>query len=293
MKKILITGAGSYVGVSVENYLKQWPERYQVDSVDMVDGSWKERCFRGYDVVYHVAGIAHMEKTSTDPAKASLYEKVNTVLAVDTAKKAKAEGVKQFIFMSSASVYGLCPPVGQTIVIDENTPLKPVDNYGTSKWKAELGLQELADDSFKLVILRPPMIYGRGCKGNYQTLAKIARTMPVFPLVKNQRSMLYIENMAEFIRLMVDNEEQGVFCPQNDVFTNTSEMVNLIAHANGKHLLMVKGLTWVLNMVRPFSNIADRAFGSLCYDPEMSRYKENYCVKNLYDSIMETEGKTL
>lgn len=289
MKKILITGANSYIGISVENHLKQWPDHYHVDTVDMVDGTWKEKSFRGYDVVFHVAGIVHMGKTKKDPTQAALYEQVNTRLAIETAEKAKADGVKQFIFMSSASVYGLTAPVGKVVMITKDTPLMPNDNYGISKAKAEEGLLTLSGDSFKIAILRPPTVYGKGCKGNYRTLAGLARKLPVFPDIANQRSMLYIENLAEFIRLVVDNEDTGIFFPQNGEFSNTAEMAHLIAEANGKKIILVKGFGWALKLLRPFTSMVDSAFGSLCYDPELSRYPQNYCLKSLRDSIMESE----
>ena len=289
MKKILITGANSYVGISVENYLRQWPEDYAVDTLDMIDGSWKDHSFRGYDSVFHVAGIAHREQAKNDPAQTALYDRVNTQLAVETARKAKADGVKQFIFMSSASVYGLSAPVGKVVMITKDTPLKPVDNYGISKAKAEEGLLAFADEQFRLAILRPPMIYGKGCKGNYQTLAKLARKLPVFPWVENQRSMLYMENLAEFVRLVIDDVADGIFCPQNNEYVNTSDMVNRIAHANGKGILMIKGFTWALKILAHVTGIVDKAFGSLCYDFELSKYDRDYCVKDLQESINETE----
>lgn len=289
MKRILITGANSYIGMSVEQHLKQWPDDYRVDTVDMIDGSWKEMAFGGYDAVFHVAGIVHREKAKNDPEQAALYERVNTRLAVETAEKAKADGVKQFIFMSSASVYGLSAPVGKVVMITKDTPLTPVDNYGISKAKAEEGLRVLADETFKLAILRPPMIYGKGCKGNYRTMAKLAHKLPVFPYVKNQRSMLYIENLAEFVRLILDDGASGIFCPQNKEYTNTSDMVNLIAHANGRGILMVKGFTWALKILSRFTDMVDKAFGSLCYDFELSQYHRDYCLKNLQESILETE----
>ena len=289
MKKILITGANSYVGMSVEKYLRRWPENFQVDTVDMIDGSWKERSFAGYDAVFHVAGIVHQEKAKNDPAQAELYDRVNTRLAMETGQKAKAEGVKQFIFMSSASVYGLAAPVGKVVMITRNTPLRPVDNYGISKMKAEEGLSALAGDGFKLAVLRPPMIYGKGCKGNYVTMAKLAKKLPVFPYVNNRRSMLYMENLAEFIRLVIEDEAEGIFCPQNNEYVCTSDMVNLIAHANGKGILMVRGFAWALKLLGKVTGIVDKAFGSLCYDFELSGYPSDYCVKTLEESIMETE----
>ena len=264
MKKILITGANSYIGCFVENYLRQWPENYETVTVDMIGHGWKEVSFRGYDAVLHVAGLVHQPKTKNDPAQAEKYDYVNHRLAVETAEKAKAEGVRQFLFMSSASVYGLSAPVGKVVMITKDTPLLPTDNYGISKAKAEEGLRVLQDEHFKLAILRPPMIYGKGCKGNYQTMAKLAKKLPVFPWVDNQRSMLYMENLAECIRLLIDDEAEGIFCPQNNEYVNTSDMVNLIAHANGKGILLIRGFGWAIKLLRPITGIVVKAFGSLC-----------------------------
>ena len=290
MKKILITGANSYVGTSFENHLKQWPEGYHVDTLDMIDGSWRDASFRNYDAVVHVAGIVHLESAKNDPAQADLYDRVNNRLAVETARKAKEEGVKQFVFMSSASVYGLTAPMGKTVMITKDTPVKPVDNYGISKANAENGLRELVGNGFKIAILRPPMIYGKGCKGNYCTMAKLAKKLPVFPWVENQRSMIYMENLSEFIRLVVDDEAEGIFCPQNAEYVNTSDMVNLIAHANGKNIILIRGFGWALKLFAPLTGIVDKAFGSLCYDRQVSSYPKNYCMKTLPESILETEG---
>lgn len=290
MKQILITGANSYIGISVENHLKHWPEAYRVDTVDMIGDGWREISFSGYDAVLHVAGIVHQENTKHDPRQEELYDRVNARLPVEVAAKAKAEGVRQFLFMSSMSVYGLAAPVGEVVTITADTPLCPGDYYGISKKKAEEGLQALAEDGFRIAVLRPPMIYGKGCKGNYVTLAKLAKKLPVFPWVENQRSMLYIENLAEFIRLLIDDEAAGVFCPQNEEYVNTSDLVSRMAHANGRDILLVKGFTWALKLLRHVTALPDKAFGSLCYDFELSRYPKNYWLKDLSESVTETEN---
>ena len=289
MKKILITGANSYIGTSAEQYLRQWPENYRVDTVDMIDSSWRNLDFSGYDALLHVAGLVHQPQSKKDPAQAERYDRINHLLAVETAQKAKNDGVKQFVFLSSASVYGLSAPVGKAVMITKDTPLNPTDNYGISKKNAEESLQKLQDEQFKLAIVRPPMIYGKGCKGNYQTMAKLAKKLPVFPWVENQRSMLYMENLAEFIRLLIDDGAEGIFCPQNNEYVNTSDMVNLIAHANGQGILLIRGFSWALKLLRPMTGIVDKAFGSLCYDFELSRYEKDYCVKDFRESIQETE----
>jgi len=289
MKKVLITGANSYIGVSVERYLAKWPDRYAVDTVDMVDGSWRRKDFHGYDAVFHVAGLVHQSKNNNDPDQAERYDRINHLLAVETARKAKADGVGQFLFMSSASVYGLIAPVGKVVMITKDTPLNPADNYGISKKKAEEGLSELRDERFRLAILRPPMIYGKGCRGNYRTMSTLAKKLPFFPRVDNQRSMLYIENLAECIRQLIDDCADGVFCPQNNEYVNTSDMFRHIARANGKGVLLIPGFTWALKLLHPVTDIADKAFGSLCYDFALSAYKKDYCVKTFQESLLETE----
>lgn len=290
MKTILITGAASYVGTSVEKYLAQWPQDYRVDTIGMVDGNWRTASFSGYDAVLHVAGLVHQPGTKDDPAQMERYRQVNTNLAIETAQKAKADGVRQFLFMSSASVYGLSGSLTEQVLITKDTPLNPKDNYGISKLLAEQGLQKLAGEDFKLAILRPPIVYGRGCKGNYVTLAKLAKKLPVFPKVSNQRSMLYMQNLAELIRQLIDDEAEGIFCPQNNEYVNTSDMVSQIAHANGRSILLVGGTTWVLKLMRHGTSMVDKAFGNLCYDFSLSQYTRDYCVKTLEESIWETEG---
>lgn len=289
MKRILITGANSYIGMSFEMYMAQWPEKYQVDTVDMIDGTWRQKDFSGYDAVFHVAGIAHSDSGKISPEKAKLYYAVNTDLTVETAKKAKAEGVKQFIFMSSAIVYGESAPIGKTKVITKDTPVSPANSYGDSKVQAEKGILLLNDDSFKVVILRPPMIYGPNSKGNYPILSKLAQKLPVFPKVNNQRSMLYINNLMEFVRLMVENEEQGIFWPQNAEYSNTTDLVKMIAQAHGKKILIVPGVAWALKGMSHVTGLVNKAFGSLSYDMTLSKYKTNYCVFALENSISITE----
>lgn len=289
MKRILITGANSYIGMSFERYLSAWPEKYQVDTVDMIDGSWREKSFSTYDAVYHVAGIAHSDNGKISKEKEKLYYAVNTDLTVETAKKAKADGVKQFVFMSSAIVYGESAPIGKNKTITRDTPTSPANCYGDSKVQAEKGILPLDDESFKVVVLRPPMIYGKNSRGNYPILAKFAKKLPIFPYVKNERSMLYIENLMEFVRLVIDNEDNGIFWPQNSEYTNTAEMVKAIAAAHGKKVVLIKGFGWALKIMSRITGLVNKAFGSLAYDMSLSEYKDNYRVCSLEESVKRTE----
>ncbi len=289
MKKILITGANSYIGTFFENHVKQWPDRYWVETQDMVDGSWRERSFAGFDAVFHVAGIAHSDSGPITEKMKALYYRVNRDLAVETAKKAKADGVKQFIFMSSAIVYGESAPLGQRKIITKETPFSPANAYGDSKVQAEKGIAPLEDEHFKVVILRPPMIYGPNSKGNYPILAKLARALPAFPKVENQRSMLYVENLTEFVRLMVENEERGIFWPQNREYSNTTELARLIAKSQGRQLLLVPGTVWALKLLSHVTGLVNKAFGSQCYEQAMSEYPWEYRLYSLEESIERTE----
>ncbi|MCI6066044.1 NAD-dependent epimerase/dehydratase family protein [bacterium] len=287
MKRILITGANSYIGVSVEKWLLGKPNKYQIDTLDMKDTNWKEHDFSHYDVIFHVAGIAHADIGNVSKETKEMYYKVNTELTIETAKKAKKNGVRQFIFMSSMIVYG-----GQEYITRETIP-QPSNFYGDSKWKADCGVQKLADENFHVVVLRPPMIYGKDSKGNYPVLAKIAKRLLLFPKVNNKRSVLYIENLCKFVELMIDNEETGVFFPQNDRLVNTSELVQGIAEVYGRTLWVSKSLTpivWIgKHMPGKIGKMCNKAFGNSWYDLQMSVYDDEYRIYNLKESLERTE----
>lgn len=258
-------------------------------TVDM-HGDWRGRSFAGCDSVFHVAGIAHSDSGKISEEKVCLYYAVNTDLTIEAAKKAKADGVGQFIFMSSAIVYGDSAPIGESKIITRDTPVAPTNCYGDSKVQAENGICPLNDDTFHVVILRPPMIYGKGCRGNYPFLSKIAQETPVFPYVENQRSMLYIENLCEFVRLIIDNWEQGTFWPQNSEYSNTSELVKTIAQAHGKKVCLIKGAELPLRLLGRFVPMVNKAFGGLSYDVMMSEYRgEKYNKYTLIESVIFTE----
>jgi len=264
MKRILITGANSYVGTNVERWLNREPDKYHVDTIDMIDGSWREKDFSGYDVVFHVAGIAHVNAKKNMEA---LYYKVNTDLTIETAQHAKQCGVKQFIFMSSIIVYGESTSLKPVVITRETEP-KPNGFYGNSKLQAEIGIKKLEDKAFKVVILRPPMIYGPGSKGNFPKLIALAKKTPIFPAYHNQRSMLYIDNLCEFVRLVIDNEERGVFWPQNREYVDTCEVVRQVAQEAGHRV-------WITRVLNPFVVLGalfipsfSKVWGTLVYEKD-------------------------
>ena len=309
--KILITGAHSYVGEQVEKYLEEYnkkifefsseKKRYIVETISLYGEEWKKKDFSYYDVVFHVAGIAHQDDDTTIKKKSSCaigsktredeqgtkYYAINRDLAIACAKKAKAEGVKQFIFMSSMIVYsGL-----EEDCITFKTPIRAKNYYGDSKLQADLAIQALQSDKFDVVILRPPMIYGKGCKGNFPKMVKLAPILPVYPIVGNRRSMLYIENLAEFVRLMIENRERGVFFPQNKEYVDTGVMIREIARVH--HCKLLPGfkipLKLMQNLPGKLGKLSRKAFSSFYYQQECSKYKDNYQIFSLEESIRKIE----
>lgn len=294
-KRVLITGAGSYIGESFEAYAKEhYPENFTVDTVDMREPGWRNRDFSAYDVVFHVAGIAHADVGKVSEEEKQKYYAVNRDLAIETAEKAKAEGVGQFVFMSSMIIYGDSAPYGKEWVIDETTAPAPANFYGDSKWQGEQGVRKLASGSFRTAVLRPPMIYGKGSKGNYPLLAKIARRLPIFPDVENRRSMLYIDNLCEFLCKLMLSGEGGVYFPQNGEYTRTSEMVRMIAGADGKKIwvtkLLTPGIVAGSHVPGKMSGLVNKAFGNAVYSQELSVYEGlEYRKYGLEESIILTE----
>nr|WP_297703729.1 NAD-dependent epimerase/dehydratase family protein [uncultured Butyrivibrio sp.] len=295
MKKVLITGANSYIGTSFEQYVKDhYVADLEVHTIDMIDGSWRQKDFSDYDVVFHVAGLAHADVGKVTEEIKKKYYSVNTDLAIETCKKAKNDGVKQFVFMSSAIIYGDSAPFGKKKVITRETEPQPANFYGDSKWQADKGVRGLADENFIVTVLRPPMIYGKGSKGNYPVLAKMAKKLPVFPDVDNERSMLYIENLCEFLCQVIVRGEGGIFWPQNAEYTKTSCMVKMIAEAVDHKIVVSRafyfGIRIAVAVPGKARGLTNKAFGNLSYDHVMSQYDFKYQLYDLRTSIERTES---
>lgn len=301
MKRILITGYNSYIGVSVEGYLSQYNaglgrEEYRIDTIPQRDDTWEDYNFALYDAVFHVSGIAHSDTGKASEDRKELYYRVNRDLAVRTARKAKSQGVGQFIFMSSVIVYGDSAPVGGRKQISEHTSCSPANFYGDSKLQAEQGLRALEDEDFHVAIIRSPFVYGKGCKGNYPLMAGLAKKTPVFPDLENERSMLYIENLAEFVRMLIDDGRGGVFFPQNREYSSTSRLVQLIGGVNDRRIRLWRALNPLVVVLSKTPGKAgktvNKAFGSLTVDQSLSeRDFAGYQIYSLEESIRRTEGK--
>ena len=298
-KKVLITGAGSYIGESFRTYAEEHYSKLKIDVVDMINPLWRDVDFSQYDVVYHVAGIAHADVGKIDEATKAKYYEINTDLAIEVCDKAKKEGIKEFFFMSSMIVYGDSAPYGKSKLVDEHTVPVAANFYGDSKLQADVAVREFADDSFKVIVLRPPMIYGKGSKGNYSTLAKLAKNLPVFPNVDNERSMLHIDNLCEFLCqiMMVKEVKQNatVLIPQNAEWTKTSKMVKEIAQVSGKNIknlgIMKPAVVIGGKLPGKIGGLVNKAFGNFVYAHEVSVYEGiDYQKVTFKESIVRTEG---
>lgn len=283
MKKVLITGANSFVGTSVEKYLLSTSDEFEIDTVDTMNEAWKKADFSRYDVVFHVAGIAHVDPK---PEMAPLYYKVNTDLTIEIGEWAKKHGVHQFIFMSSKIVYHASKSLKGDITTPDTEP-NPNDFYGDSKLQAEIGLNKLASDCFKVAILRPCMIYGPNSKGNFLRLAWLATKMPFFPDWHNKRSMLYIDNLSELIKHIILKELNGTFYPQNKELVDTVEVVKYFAKKYNHKIWISRifnPLVWLGALIFPQ---IPKMFSSSYYIPEMSQYDFDYQLVSFKDSIKD------
>ncbi len=257
MRNILITGKTGYIAQQLAEYLAWFPDKYRVTSISVRSNTWKELDLSQFDTVVHTAGIVHKKET---PENAHLYYEVNRDLTEAVAKKAKADGVRQFILLSSGSVYGLTEGV-----ITENTKPCPVTNYGKSKLQGEEAVTVLRSESFAVAVLRPLMVYGEGCKGNYRTLVKLAQIIPVLPDYRNRRSLVSIETLCAYIKDVIDRQSEGIFFPQEKAYLCTCEMLQAIAEKEGRHLRRCKLLNPAVRILRRTTSVGRKAFGDLIY----------------------------
>lgn len=299
MKNVLILGANSYIGTSFQKYIKEnYPHEFQVECISLRGDGWQRTDWSKYDSVVNVTGKAHADIGNMTEEQKREYYTVNCHLACRAAKKAIADGVGQYIYFSSIIVYG-DSSAGRPMHIDKDTAPEPSNFYGDSKWQAEQELTQLfADCGTALALLRPPMIYGKGSKGNFQMLSKLAGKLPFFPKMPNERSVLYIENLAEFLRILVEKRAAGEFFPQDADYVTTAELVRQIGLAKGKKIRLVSWLNpFVLlaqRMPGKAGGMARKAFGSLTVDMELSRRGiDGYRRFELEESVRRSVGGDL
>lgn len=287
IKKILVTGKNSFIGNAFFDYInKNFSSDFEIVRVSLKDKNPADIDFSDFDIILHVAGIAHVDKNYEND---TLYYKINRDLTYDVCRKAKSDGVKHFIFLSSIIVYGESRSLDTKLITKDTVPV-PNGAYGNSKLEAENLILPLSDDKFSVSAVRPPMIYGKGCKGNYPRLSAFAVKSPVFPYFENRRSMLHIDNLCEFLRLLCESGERGVFFPQNSEYINPSLLVKQISLIHGKNICLTKAFNPAIRLLSKKMNVFSKLFGGLVYDKNMSAHFNNdYCIRDFEESIRLTE----
>lgn len=285
MKKVMLVGVGGYIGGKFTEYIKKNYPDWKVDAVDSMNGNWKSADFHGYDAVYNVSGLAHANARQGSEEQ---YYAVNGQLPIDTAKKAKEEGVPLFVQMSSQIVYGDMSELGEEkLITAETIPSEPTI-YGKSKMMSERGLQELVDDKFQVAIMRPPLIYSEFAKDNFPRLVNFAKKMPIFPKLENKQSMVYVDNLCELVKLIIENCKGGVYYPQQECYIETSKIVADIAKAVGNKMWQTRIFNPVLMLLSKSKRLGfiHKAFGSIAYDMNLSNHFEGkYRVVSYEESI--------
>lgn len=279
-KTLMITGASGFIG---SNFIERYKGKYNIIPVDLLKIKSEEIDFRGVDTVLHLAALVHQMKG----APREKYFEVNTELTRRVAEEAKKQGVRHFVFYSTVKVYGYDGDLyNHNMVLNEESECKPMnDPYGESKWEAEKILRSLEDDNFKIGIIRPPMVYGKGVKGNMESLIKLVKMLPILPFNydKNRRSLVNIENLMYLTTLVIDKEASGVFLPLDEKNISLKEIVEGIEKAyNLKriNIPMIQPLFWLLTKLKP--NIMVRLFGTLQFDNQLTKEKLGYIAKVKY-----------
>ena len=271
-------------GNKVKFFLSEYG--HHVVEVDTLTDEYLSFDYCGYDALIHVAGIVHEAAKKAEP---ELFKRVNIDLPFEVAQKAKASGVKRFIFLSTMAVYGLEKELPEGKEISKGTPLNPKSLYGKSKLEAERLLETLSDDSFRLSIVRPPNVYGKGCKGNYiNRFCKLAE-LPFFPMAFEdvKQSMLYIDNLSCIIKMIIETDSTGVFHPQDSFAPSTVDMILTISRAlNGR----TRFSPFLGKIVAAFKRLSlvKKMFGGVSYSKEFVYFENQYQIVDFTTGMAET-----
>lgn len=272
--KVILTGENSYIANRTCELLRSFGHDAQCISVrNGID----ELSLKGVDAVVHCAAIVHKDKKES----INKYYKVNYELTAELAELALEDGVKHFVYLSTMSVYGDEPEE-----INSKTPLRPTTVYGKSKLKAEKAVMELNSEEFKVTVLRPPMVYGEGCRGNYNRLKSFAKWNFVVPDTQNVKSLIYIDNLTNFICEVIEDGLKGIFNIMDGEYTSTADLVVLMGQANNRRILKSRILGKILMLFKKLS-IVRKAFGTLYYDDTTAVKLDYYSMR---EAVFLTEG---
>jgi UDP-glucose 4-epimerase len=280
---ILITGKNSYIGNNFERILSYNKLNYQITTLDMRNDDWKLKSFSHYDVILHVAGLVHVKVKNKED-----YFKVNTMLTYEVAKKAKLEGVSQFVFLSTMAVFGF-----NSGIINSKTRINPKTYYAKSKYEAEKLIESLSSDNFCVSVIRPPITYGKNCSGNYLKFSQFVKKTPIYPRIKSERSMIFVDNLIYFIKYIIDNCIPGIFHPQNKEYVNMNQLVSDIClHAN-RNIKFISFLNPIVKLFTIISSRAQKIFCDLKYDYELIGGPNSTRFQDLYSTTFIDYEKSI
>jgi len=261
MNMTLVTGASGFVG---SHLMKEMARRgLSVRGVtrgtvpDLVtipsygpEMDWNE-CLEGVDTVIHLAARVHvMRETASDPL--ALFREANVASTINLARQAVAAGVRRFVFVSSIKVNGERTEPGKPFTADDIP--NPQDPYGISKAEAEAALMVLGRETgMEIVIVRPPLVYGPGVRGNFRSLMKWAASgMPsIFGAVKNKRSFVHVANLCDFLITVLDHPKAAnqIFLVSDGQDLSTHELLVKLTEAAGRKPRNIPVAPGILNAI--------------------------------------------
>ena len=280
-KTLMITGASGFIG---SNFIKNYENEYNIVPVCLIKNKPEDLDYTGVDTILHLAALVHQMKGAPEEK----YFEVNTELTKRLAIAAKRKGVKHFVFYSTVKVYGFDGELNNhDFLLTENSPCNPNDPYGASKYEAEKILNSLQDENFKVAMVRPPMVYGEGVKGNMLSLMKLINILPIIPFNynNNKRSIISTENLLYMTHLIIKNGADGVYLGTEGESVSIKEIVESIEKGLGKKKINIKFPSFIFKLlckIKP--NIMVRLYGTLAFKQEDNYSKISYKSQDTMDN---------
>ncbi len=285
--KILITGKTSRIGNAFIEYMQmQHPGEMDISAVSLREDAWKAQDWSEYDAVLHAVGITKADTAKMDAEQERQYYEINRDLAIEAAKKAKSDGIHQFVLLSTMMVYGNAAPIGRSFSIKQDTVPNPASVYGSSKLEGEKGVLVFADDDFQVAVIREPVVYGPHVRGELQKLLEISKRLPVFPWIESTKSYIFEDNLFEFFRQILLHKKSGFFCPRNAEQPTTSELFGMMRKSQGKKCLYLHGFAGILKLLSHITGYVNAVFNDLHYEEALAQISGiNYQICSLEESL--------
>lgn len=282
-KTLMITGASGFIG---SNFIKKYENEYNIIPVCLIKNKPEDLDYTEVDTILHLAALVHQMKGAPEEK----YFEVNTELTRRLATTAKEKGVGHFVFYSTVKVYGFDGELNNhDFILTENSPCNPNDPYGTSKYEAEKILNSLQEENFKIAMVRPPMVYGEGVKGNMLSLMKLINILPIIPFDydNNKRSIISTENLLYLTHLIIKNQADGIYLGTEGNPVSIKEIAESIEKGIGKKKINIKFPKFIFKLLCKIKlDIMVRLYGTLAFKQEDNYEKIGYKPRvNMYSQI--------